>query len=211
MLRRVVERTARASTVDQVIVATTTLPSDDPIVEMLSGHGVPVVRGSETDVLDRYHDALRQWEADVIVRITSDCPLIDPDLVDEVVDALTDGVDYASNTLEPRTYPRGLDVEAMTAATLERAWAEDGDPAWREHVTPYIYRHPERFSLRRVANPNDLSDHRWTVDTAEDLELVQRIYDALEEPFGWRDILEVVKANPSWPALNRHVEQKKVR
>lgn len=211
MLQRVVERTGRASSVDRVIVATTVQPSDDAIVDMWSGTDIAVVRGSETDVLGRYHDALLRWGADVIIRITSDCPLIDPNLIDAVVEALSDGVDYASNTLAPRTFPRGLDVEAMTADTLERAWAEDRDPAGREHVTPYVYEHPERFALRRVANASDQSEHRWTVDTPEDLELVRRIYDAVEGPFGWRDVLELVEANPSLSALNRHVEQKRVR
>ena len=120
-----------------------------------------------------------------------------------------DEADYASNTLEPRTFPRGLDVEAMTIAALEAAGAADHDPASREHATPYLYRHPDRFRLRGVRLPEDLSGHRWTVDTPEDYELVERIYGALgRDDFGWRDALAVVEANPAWSALNRHVAQK---
>ena len=210
VLTRVVRRVARASLVESTIVATTTAPSDDPIVELAEREGWLVERGSETDLLDRYVQAARAHVASTVVRITSDCPLIDPDLIDDVVAALRqDGGDYASNSLEPRTYPRGLDVEAMTMAALEEAWREDHDPGSREHATPYIYRHPERFRLRRVASPVDLSAHRWTVDTPEDYELVRRIYERLgRDDFSWREALAVVEANPGWTELNRSVSQK---
>lgn len=212
MLHRVVDRVSRASTLDGVLVATTTAASDDAIVDLLDSRDVAVVRGAEHDVLDRYHDALLATAADVVVRITSDCPLVDPRLIDDVVQVLDLGGDYASNTLFPRTYPRGLDVEALTAAALTRAWNETDDPGWREHVTPYIYRNPQKFELRRVANDEDWSHHRWTVDTPEDLELVRRIYKALgERPFTWNEALALVEANPGWSELNRHVEQKPVR
>lgn len=212
MLTRVVERTRRAMTVDEVVVATTTHPADDVIAAIGGEHAWPVVRGSEMDLLDRYVAAARAHDADVIVRITSDCPLVDPELVDAVVRRLAaDAADYASDTLPPRTVALGLDVEAMTRATLERADAEDQDPTWREHVTPYIYRHPERFRLTGVALPEDLSGYRWCVDTADDLEVVRRIYEALgTDRFGWRDVLEVVRANPDWALLNAHVQQRTV-
>lgn len=211
MLERVVERVARAETIDGVVVATTIEAADDPIVDVLADRAVTVVRGSHHDVLDRYHDALLATEADVVVRVTSDCPLIDPHLIDDVVRALGPDADYASNTLEPRTYPRGLDVEVVAAEALERAWSEDQDPALREHVTPYIYRNPERFVLRRVHGDADHSGHRWTVDTAEDLALVRRIYDLLgDDPFTWRDVLALIEANPTWSELNQHVRQKPV-
>lgn len=213
MLERVVERVSQAETVDGVIVATTKELRDDAIIEVLAGSDVDVVRGAEKDVLDRYHDALSASSADILVRVTSDCPLIDPQLIDDVVRALSDAdADYASNTLEPRTYPRGLDVEAMTAEALTRAWREDVNPDWREHVTPYIYRNPGQFALCRLANDADLSDHRWTVDTPEDLKLVRRIYDVLDgRSFSWRDVLNVVEANPRWSKLNEQVEQKRVQ
>jgi spore coat polysaccharide biosynthesis protein SpsF len=210
ILVHVVERTSRARLLDEVVVATTRLAADDAIEALARASGWAIVRGSETDLLDRYVAAARVYTADVVVRITSDCPLIDPELVDDVVRALEAiGADYASNSLEPRTYPRGLDVEAMTRDALERADTEDSDPAWREHATPYIYRHPELFRLARVASREDLSDHRWCVDTPEDLDLVRRIYDTLgNDRFGWREALDVVRAHPEWGRLNRNVRQK---
>lgn len=212
MLARVVNRTRRARRVDQVVVATTDAARDEPIVGLCRERGWPCFRGSEDDVLDRYHGAADAYGADVIVRITSDCPLIDPALVDEVDAAFSEGgCDYASNSLEPRTFPRGLDTEVIARSALDAAWREDHDPQWREHVTPYIYRHPERFRLRRVANGQDLSFHRWTVDTEEDYALVSRIYGAFEgDAFGWRQVLALLEQHPEWMALNRGVHQKVV-
>jgi len=212
ILTRVLRRTARARTLDDVVVATTTLPEDDAIVALVEAEGRPVVRGSETDLLDRYLQAARAHDADAIVRVTSDCPLIDPDVIDRTVLAFRAGdVDYASNALEPRTYPRGLDVEVIARAALERAGREDRDPAWREHATPFIYRHPESFRLLRVAAGDDHADQRWSVGTPEDFALVERIYDAIgRDDFGWREALAVVAAHPSWVAVNRHVAQKVV-
>jgi spore coat polysaccharide biosynthesis protein SpsF len=208
----VVERTRRAGLVDEVVVATTRLAADDAIAALAGESGWALWRGSETDLLERYLDAAQANAADVVVRITSDCPLIDPELVDDVVRALSaTGADYASNTLEPRTYPRGLDVEAMTTAALQRASTEDTDPTWREHATPYMYRHPELFRLTRVASPDDHSDHRWCVDTSDDLDLAKRIYDVMpSERFGWREVLDVVLAHPEWATINSAVEQKSV-
>ena len=162
ILTMVMRRTARAGSLDDVVVATTDTRADDPIVRLAQDEGWPVERGSETDLLDRYRQAAKAHDADVVVRITSDCPVIDPTLIDETVAAFSEAsADYASNTLEPRTYPRGLDVEAIAREALERAWREDRNPAWREHATPYIYRHPERFSLLRVPARDDHSDLRW--------------------------------------------------
>jgi spore coat polysaccharide biosynthesis protein SpsF len=211
VLTHVVRRVARAR-VDATVVATTSLPSDDPIVELGEREGWALVRGSELDLLDRYLAAAHAFEADVVVRITSDCPLIDPAIVDEVIDARASiAADYASNSLEPRTYPRGLDVEVMTIAALERAGREDHDAASREHATPYLYRHPDRFRIHAIRLPDDLSDHRWTLDTQGDFELIRRIYDALgDDAFTWRQALEVVEAHPDWSELNRHVRQKTV-
>lgn len=212
ILTRVVERTLRARSLDEVVVATTRLAADDPIEAVGRASGWAVERGAESDLLDRYVAAARAHHADVVVRITSDCPLIDPLLIDEVVAARrSSGADYASNSLEPRTYPRGLDVEVVSREALERAWVEDRDPAWREHATPYIYRHPEIFGLLRVALDEDLAGHRWCVDTAADLELVRRIYAEIgNDRFGWREALEVVRRHPDWAAINRDVVQKAV-
>ncbi len=212
VLSRVMRRAGRARTLDEVVVATTTRPDDDAVVALAEREGWPVVRGSETDLLDRYLLAARTHDAEVVVRITSDCPLIDPDVIDATVDAFhAADVDYASNTLEPPTYPRGLDVEVVSRPALERAGREDADPAWREHATPFVYRHPELFRLLRVPADDDHSDLRWTLDTPEDYRLISRIYEALDrDDFGWREALALVEANPSWTALNDGVVQKTV-
>jgi spore coat polysaccharide biosynthesis protein SpsF len=215
MLTRVMRRAARARTLAAVVVAPTTLPEDDAIVALAEAEGWPVERGSETDLLERYLGAARAQGAETIVRITSDCPLIDPEVIDRTVDAFrASEVDYASNTLEPATYPRGLDVEVVSREALERAGREDRDPAWREHATPYIYRHPERFRLLRVPaedTVDDRADQRWSVDTPEDHAFVERIYAAFgRDDFTWREALAVVEAHPSWAELNRHVVQKPV-
>jgi len=210
MLTRVMRRAARAGRLDAVVVATTDQPADDAIVELAERESWHVVRGSAHDLLDRYVVAARAHDAEVIVRITSDCPLIDPEVIDRTVAAFEEAdVDYASNSLEPRTFPRGLDVEVVSRTALERAWREDADPAWREHATPYIYRHPEAFKVLAVRSEDDQSGQRWSVDTPEDYELVRRIYETIgRDDFGWREALAVVEAHPDWMALNRHVVQK---
>jgi spore coat polysaccharide biosynthesis protein SpsF len=210
ILSRVVERAARAAGIHEVVVATTVDPSDDPIVELATTQGWAVERGSENDLLDRYVQTARTRDADIVVRITSDCPLIDPGLIDQTIEAFVEGgADYASNTLEPRTFPRGLDVEVVSRDALEEAWRDDADPASREHVTPFLYRNPERFRLVRVSSPDDRSAHRWCVDVPEDYELVRRIYEALgSDAFGWEEALAVLEAHPDWPLLNSHVSQK---
>jgi spore coat polysaccharide biosynthesis protein SpsF len=212
VLTRVMRRAARARTLDAVVVATTTLPDDDAVMVLAEREGWPVARGSETDLLDRYLAAARAHDAEVVVRITSDCPLIDPDVIDATVGAFSAAdVDYASNTLGTPTYPRGLDVEVVSRGALERADGEDADPAWREHATPFVYRHPELFRLLRVPAEDDHSELRWTLDTPEDYRLISRIYEALgRDDFGWREALAVVEANPSWTSLNDRVVQKTV-
>ena len=213
MLERVVERIVRAAQVDGVVVATTSLAEDDAIVTLCQRRGWNSYRGVAEDVLDRYHEAAGAFGADVVVRITSDCPLIDPDILDSVVACLLGDrhIDYASNTLPPRTYPRGLDVEAFRAEALDEAWQEDTNPASREHVTPFIYGHPDQFRLAAVHNEEDFSHVRWTVDTADDLRVVEWIYRSfVDQHFSWRDALELVMRNPSVLEWNRHVVQKEV-
>lgn len=212
VLTHILRRAERARSLDEVVVATTTLPEDEAIVELAEAAGRPVVRGSATDLLDRYLAAARDNDAEVIVRITSDCPLIDPELIDLVVDAFrANDVDYASNMLRPFTFPQGLAVEVVRRAALERAGREDRDPAWREHATPYIYRHPELFSLHRVAADRDHAERRWTLDTPDDYALIERIYEAIgRDDFDWREALAVVEANPSWGSSNWAVVQKAV-
>ncbi len=214
MLERVIERVRAARLVDDVVVATTLDPSDGPIVELAVSRGWRVTRGSVDDVLARYVDAAREHEADVIVRVCSDCPLVDPELIDDVVGALLDRpeLDYVANNLPPRTYPIGLDLEAFRRSALESAHVEDHDPALREHVTPYIRQQPERFQVLGLTHSEDLSAHRWTVDEPADLELIERIYRATGgSPGPWRSVVELIESHPDWSDLNAHVEQKPQR
>ncbi len=215
MLEWVVTRVGRATAVDEVVVATTTLGQDDVLVERARDLGVRAVRGDADDVLSRYVAATRETEADIVVRVTSDCPFIDPDLTSRVVARLRDadpGVDYVSDALPPRTFPRGLDVEAVTIRALLEADRLDSDPGTREHVTPFIAE-SGRFRVAAVSNDEDLSDVRWTVDTEADLEVARRIAEHFggRDTMSWRELLEVWRAHPDWQALNAEVRQKEIR
>lgn len=214
MLVRDMNRLLRADTLDEIVIATTVESRDDVIVDLCQERGWPRFRGSEDDVLDRYYRAAKVHQADVVVRITSDCPLIEPQVVDRVVQAFMERqpeVDYASNTAPERTFPRGLDTEVMRFDALERAWREDDDPAWREHVTPYVRRHPELFQTCGVLNDEDLSHMRWTVDTPEDLAFVRHIYEHFgHDRFSWQEVLALLEQNPGWLSINREIEQKTI-
>jgi spore coat polysaccharide biosynthesis protein SpsF len=223
MLVRVVERTKRAETLDSVVVATTTETSDDAVEALCQQRGYAVTRGSMYDVLDRYYQAARLHRADIIVRITADCPVIDPDVIDETVRALFgeegEGVpvyDFTANRLPPpwkRTYPIGLDTEVVTFAALDTAWKEAAQPHQREHVMPFLYEQPERFRSRLVNYTRDLGALRWTVDTAEDLALVRRIYAHFggRDDFSWLDVLSLVENQPDLGQINAAVQHKDYR
>jgi spore coat polysaccharide biosynthesis protein SpsF len=213
MLARVVERLSSAKSLDGVLVATTDSPHDDVIVEECRRLSIAVFRGQVDDVLDRYYQAAQSIEADVVVRITSDCPLIDPEVTDQTIqEFLAQRPDYASNVMV-RTYPRGLDTEVVTAQALRQAWSEADQAYQRAHVTPYIYEHPEKFKLLSVTGEQDYSQHRWTVDTPEDLELMRVIYQRLgwKGDFLWRDVLALFDDAPELAVLNRGVAQKALR
>jgi len=210
MLARVCERLGRAGTIGRVIVATTTEPADRAVAAECARLGVPCFRGSEWDVLGRYHGAATSCGAEIVVRVTADCPLIDPEVVDRVVLAFLDArPDYASNTLE-RTWPRGLDTEVFPAAALARAHREARLPHEREHVTPHFYCGPQQFRLQPVTGPGRLGHLRWTVDTPDDLRLIRAIYARLgpDGSFSWRDAARLFDREPQLAELNRHVRQK---
>lgn len=212
MLARVVERARRATRLSEVVIATSTAPDDDDVAAEARKIGVRVFRGSENDVLDRYHaTALALGSPEAMVRITADCPLLDPEVVDDVVARfLAERPDYASSALV-RRYPRGLDCECFSFAAFERAWREATTPADRQHVTSFLYSTPGRFKTLAVTGPEDHSRLRLTVDTPEDLELVRAIYSRLgrDGNFGWREVVEILTREPALQRINAHVEQKK--
>ena len=184
------------------VVATSDLDRDDPVADVARAANVPAIRGSEQDVLARFQLAMREYpEARHVVRITADCPLTDPEIVDAVVRLhLERSADYTTNVL-PRTFPKGLDVEVATAAAMHLAASDASGPAEREHVMPFFYRHPERFTLANLRSGEDLGDERWTVDTPDDLAVVRRIVEHFgdDRTFGWRAVLQAVGRQVACP------------
>jgi spore coat polysaccharide biosynthesis protein SpsF len=210
MLARVVMRLRAARRIETVVIATSTAAIDDVVAHEATRLGAGVHRGSETDVLARFAGAAEAYRADAVVRVTADCPLLDPGVVDSVVTALGGDVDYASNT-HVRTYPRGLDVEALHRDTLTRIDRLGASAAAREHVTAFVMERPELFCTRQVCAVRDDSDLRWTVDTAEDIALVRRLYTELAlarcvRPY--HEVVEYMRARPEIAACNAHVVQK---
>lgn len=199
MILRQLERIRRAETLDGIIVATSTDASDDQLVHVLEDADVSVVRGDLNDVLARFISAMDQVRPDVVVRLTADCPLTSPEVIDKVVKAFRErNPDYLSNTMSP-TYPDGLDVEVVKASVLREVEQVATDPPEREHVTLGVYRRHDRYRIENVANTENLSHLRWTVDTLEDYDFVTKVYDALyasNPHFEWDDVLEWLKQHP---------------
>lgn len=209
-----IERCLAMQNVDEVVIATTESPEDDRIVQEAHRLGIACFRGSEQDVLSRYYGAAVEHRADLVIRVTSDCPLLDPDVSDHVIQKfLADATyDYMSNTLA-RCYPRGLDTEVFTMAALTAAMQEAELELEREHVTPFLYRRPERFRLGSYGEADvQAAQYRWTLDTPEDWELISTIYDRLYEGqiFSWREVLALMEREPKLAEINAHVEQKKL-
>jgi spore coat polysaccharide biosynthesis protein SpsF len=241
MLVRVVERTKRAKSLTEILVATSLEKADDPIEQLCTAKGFICYRGSQQDVLDRYYQAARAYSADVIVRITADCPVIDPLVIDQTVAAFwgygkkmiteTDGLvevgspteissppkwDFAANRLPPpwqRTFPIGLDTEVSTFSALERAWEEATQAHQREHVMPYLYENENLFRILLVNHAPDYGHLRWTVDTAQDLELIREIYSRFEgrDDFSWIEVLELFRQEPDLAEINRGVSHQDYR
>ena len=217
MLVWAVERVRLAESVDEVMVATTTDPSDDEIEHLCNERGYIVYRGSVFDVLDRYYQAALQTHADVVVRVTADCPLIDPQVVDQVVTTLQcEGADFAANRLPPpwhRTFPIGLDTEVASFSALKRAWEEAQESFEREHVMPYLYDTEGRFKVVVVDHEPDYGFMRWTVDTPEDLDLVRRIFSHFPDGLhiSWGEVLQLYESEPDLMEINARIQHKTLK
>jgi spore coat polysaccharide biosynthesis protein SpsF len=207
MLFRQLERVKRATSLDKLLVATSSDASDTPIESVCLDKGIPCFRGSLNDVLERFYQAANSYQPEHVVRLTGDCPLADPDLIDQVVaHHLAGNFDYTSSALEP-TFPDGLDVEIFRFKCLGQAWLEAKLTSQREHVTLFIHQQPDLFKLGSFKGEHDLSELRWTVDEPADFELITRIYEELYPAnpcFTTADILCWLKEHPDFITFNTH-------
>jgi len=204
MLERVIDRVCAAQAVNRIVLATTTEESDDAVAALGKKSGIEVFRGGVEDVLDRFYQAAEKFEAKTIVRVTADCPLMDPAVIDRAVELFTQGpYDYVSTADPKPTFPDGQDVWVVSFKTLETAWKEAQLSSEREHVMPYIYNHPEKFRIGMVKSPQDLSHLRWTVDERKDLEFVRQVYGYLGNGiFGINDVLRLLEQHPELSRIN---------
>ena len=233
MLQRVLERVRLAKGIDGIIVATSADTSDDPIQHWCDANNIACHRGSLHDVLDRFHGAAMASAADVIVRVTADCPFIDPILIDAAINQMDEQVngrkpDFCANRLPPpfhRTYPIGLDAEVCTFAALHAAWQDSKELFHREHVMPYLYEGTELqtlpngnqwgiskagFCVTVLNSPVDHGEVRWTVDTAQDLQFAQEMYVYLpqDNKYTWQEMLAITQQHPEIAAINADVQHK---
>ncbi len=216
LLEYQIERLRKIRNVTEIVIATTINATDQPIIDLCRQLGVATFRGPEDDVLARFYEAATGYRGETIVRVTADCPLIDPQVSEGVIQFFLDQrrqYDYVSNTRR-LTFPRGLDTEVFSFKTLEEAYREADRPEDREHVTVFMYRQPERYRIGNVSNTADLSRWRWTVDTAEDFHLIRLILESLypQKPdFKMADVCGLLEEHPEWRELNAHIEQKKLK
>jgi spore coat polysaccharide biosynthesis protein SpsF len=215
MLSFLIERLRRVKKAQEIIIATTDQLIDEKIIKVCKEEKVNYFRGDEENVLDRYYQTAKKFKAKIIVRITADCPLIDPEIIDRTINVFLDNYpkfDYVSNSLN-HTFPRGMDVEVFSFESLKKVvkWGMSSEE--KEHVTPYYYRHPEKFSLENVENEKNLSSFRLTVDTPEDFFLISKIIQELyplNPNFTLVDILNLLAKHPDWLVINSKVQQKKL-
>lgn len=204
MLELQIERIQRSKKIDILVLATSQNTEDDPLEELCKRLQIPCFRGSLENVLERYYRASLAHGGDTIVRLTGDCPLMDWQLVDHMIERFEEGFDYVGNAIKA-TYPDGLDAEIFSFGALERSWREHTLPSHAEHVTQYIRQNPEKFRIFSYESSQDLSDFRWTVDEPEDFELVRKIYEALypkKNDFSTADILAYIAKHPELKTLN---------
>jgi glutamate-1-semialdehyde 2,1-aminomutase/spore coat polysaccharide biosynthesis protein SpsF len=210
VLWHVINRVKKSKLIDDIIVATTTNKNDNAIAEFAKSENINLFRGSESDVLDRYYQSAKKYDAEIIARITADCPLIDPRVIDKVISFFLKGnFDYASNTVSP-TYPDGLDAEVFTFDALKRAWGEAKTTVEREHVTSYLWNNPDKFRISNVTSAVDLSAMRWTLDEPRDWLFVKKIYSHLYNVKGifyMKDILDLLRRKPSLQKINMGIQR----
>lgn len=208
VLEHIIGRVGRSKHVDKTVVATTVNPSDDRLEDFIrSNTSCSVFRGSEDNVLERFYLCAKEHSPDIIVRVTADDPLKDPEIIDRAIGYILEdpALDYCSNTIQP-TFPEGLDIEVFRFRALEKAWREARLPSETEHVTPYIWKNPSLFKLKNFVHEEDLSAWRWTLDKPEDFEFIRRIYGHFYPAnpcFNYRDIISFLKANPEVLEINR--------
>jgi spore coat polysaccharide biosynthesis protein SpsF len=217
VLSHVIERVSAAKTIDTVVVATTVMPEDETIAREAGNYKAHVFRGSLDDVLGRYYLAASEVHADTVVRVTSDCPLIDPDIIDAVAGRFLEerkagrGYDYASNAIKPG-HALGMAVEAFTFDALKRAYTEAREPFEREHVTPFIHMHPETFRILSLDDDPELAKYRLTLDTPEDFKLIEEVYNSLYRGriFKSKEVVGLLRNHPELASINSHVRQKRL-
>jgi spore coat polysaccharide biosynthesis protein SpsF len=214
MIWHVVDRLSYTKMLDKIVIATTTLFEDNQVEQFCNINNISFYKGSSNDVLSRYYQTAKNYNAEIVIRVTSDCPVIDPVIIDAMLKQFIqeDHIDYLSNTLE-RTFPRGLDAEIFTFAALEKTFNEAKLDYEHEHVTPYIYNNPELFTIKNYANETDLSSYRWTVDTSEDFRFIEEIYNSLykkDKIFLCKDILQLIEKHPELTKINQDIKQKKL-
>lgn len=209
ILWHVIDRLRYSNLIDEIIIATSTNHKDDAILKFATENGIKSYAGSENDVLDRYYQTAKKFRVEIIVRITADCPLLDPHEVDKVIRRFTEGdFDYVNPGLDSN-YPDGVaEVEVFTFKALEKAWKEAKKPSEREHVTPYIWNHPKKFKLGKIQYKENLSHMRWVVDVERDLTFVREIYKRLYKNgkiFHMEDVLKLLKEHPELMEINQGI------
>ncbi|MED5018434.1 glycosyltransferase family protein [Paenibacillus chibensis] len=213
VLGQVITRLKEVPSIDEIVIATTVNSDDDVLIEEAEKYGVYTFRGSKENVLSRYYYAALERSADTVVRVTSDCPLIDPSITENTIQLFKkSAVDYVSNKMIT-TFPRGLDTEVFKFEALKDAFEHAYNDIHTEHVTPYIYLHPQQFSLLDYTWPIDYSKYRWTLDTAEDYELITQIYNELDRAdgaFSWLEGIELMESRPEMVLINQHIHQKEL-
>ena len=212
MLWHIIERIKLAKNIDKIIVATTDLPEDKKIIEIAEKAGVKSFAGSKMDVLDRYYKAAKKYGADVIVRITGDCPFTDPEIIDKTIEFFkTNNFDYVgtghiTKQKHESNYPDGLDAEVFSFSVLEKAWKDAKLPSEREHVTPYIWKNTKLFKTKTIDCDQNFSRMRWTVDEEQDLKFAREVYKILypvKKIFLMQDILDLLKKEPNLMKINK--------